>query len=120
MRIEPVEQFAATTGRSARARGYGESVEALVEEYAPLVRRIAWQVFSRVSRTSELDDLIAALDPTLHVVEGGERIRRGHTNGPSRVALPEGYLDHLDDLRDRRQLAIDERDGFEGHRFSGG
>ena len=58
MRIEPAEQFAAPTGRVPRARGYGESVEALVDEYAPLVRRIAWQVFSRVSRTSELDDLI--------------------------------------------------------------
>ncbi len=58
MRIEPAEQFAATTGRAPRAHGYGESVEALVDEYAPLVRRIAWQVFSRVSRTSELDDLI--------------------------------------------------------------
>ena len=32
------------------------------------------------------------------IVEGGERIRRGHTNGPIRVALPFGYLDHLDDL----------------------
>jgi hypothetical protein len=31
-------------------------------------------------------------------VPGGERIRRGHTNGPIRVALPEGYLDNLDDL----------------------
>ena len=58
MRIEPAEQFAGTTGRAPRARGYGESVEALVEEYSPLVRKIAWQVFSRVSRTSELDDLI--------------------------------------------------------------
>jgi len=58
MRIEPAEQFAGTAGRAPRARGYGESVEALVEEYSPLVRKIAWQVFSRVSRTSELDDLI--------------------------------------------------------------
>lgn len=58
MRIEPAEQFAAPSTRAPRARAYGESVEALVEEYAPLVRKIAWQVFSRVSRTSELDDLI--------------------------------------------------------------
>lgn len=58
MRIEPAEQFSASAPRAARARGYGENVEALVEEYAPLVRKIAWQVFSRVSRTSELDDLI--------------------------------------------------------------
>ena len=58
MRIEAAEQFAGTAGRAPRAHGYGESVEALVEEYSPLVRKIAWQVFSRVSRTSELDDLI--------------------------------------------------------------
>src|SRR3546814_13488933 len=57
MRIEPAEQFAAS-GRAPGTRGYGESVETLVAEYAPLVRKIAWQVFSRVSRTSELDDLI--------------------------------------------------------------
>jgi nifR3 family TIM-barrel protein len=50
-----------------------------------------------VSSLAELDDLVATLDPTLQVVEGGERIRRGHTTGPIRVALPEGYLDHLDD-----------------------
>ena len=39
-----------------------------------------------------------ALDPTIALVAGGERIRRGHTNGPIRVALPDGYLDHLDDV----------------------
>ena len=53
--------------------------------------------FSMVSTLAELDDLIAALDPTIEIVPGGERIRRGHTNGPIRVALPEHYLDHLDD-----------------------
>ena len=56
------------------------------------------RMFSGVSTYSELEDLIAALDPTVRIVEGGERIRRGHTNGPIRVALPAGYLDHLDDL----------------------
>ncbi|MFM7253665.1 MAG: tRNA dihydrouridine synthase DusB [Ilumatobacteraceae bacterium] len=54
--------------------------------------------FGMVSSLAELDDLIASLDPTLEIVPGGERIRRGHTNGPIRVALPDGYLDHLDDL----------------------
>ncbi len=54
--------------------------------------------FSGVSTYSELEDLIAPLDPTIRSVDGGERIRRGHTNGPIRVVLPEGYLDHLDDL----------------------
>ncbi|MBI4883506.1 MAG: tRNA dihydrouridine synthase DusB [Actinobacteria bacterium] len=54
--------------------------------------------FSIVGSFGELEDLIAALDPAIRVVAGGERIRRGHTNGPIRVALPAGYLDHLDDL----------------------
>ena len=58
MKTEPAEQFAAAGARAPRPRGYGESAEALVAEYAPLVRRIAWQVHSRVSRTSDLEDLI--------------------------------------------------------------
>src|SRR3546814_6682524 len=56
MRIGPAEQFAAS-GRAPGTRGHGESVETLVAEYAPMVSKTAWQVFSRVSRTSELDDL---------------------------------------------------------------
>jgi hypothetical protein len=50
-----------------------------------------------VSTLGELHDLIGMLDPATVIVPGGERIRRGHTNGPIRVALPEHYLDHLDD-----------------------
>ncbi len=53
--------------------------------------------FAMVSTLAELEDLIAPLDPELVIVEGGARIRRGHTNGPIRVVLPSGYLDHLDD-----------------------
>ncbi|HRE03580.1 MAG TPA: tRNA dihydrouridine synthase DusB [Ilumatobacteraceae bacterium] len=53
--------------------------------------------FSRIASLAELDDLLAALDPTMTVVPGGERIRRGHTNGPIRVVLPHGDLDDLDD-----------------------
>lgn len=53
--------------------------------------------FSQISSLAELDDLLALLDPDLRVVPGGERIRRGHTNGPIRVVLPHGYLDDLDD-----------------------
>jgi nifR3 family TIM-barrel protein len=52
--------------------------------------------FSQVSSLVELEDLVAMLDPTLEVVPGGERIRRGHTNGPIRVALPDGFLDDAD------------------------
>ena len=57
MRTERPEQFGASA-RSVRPHGYGESAEALIEEYAPLVRKIAWQVHSRVSRTSDLEDMI--------------------------------------------------------------
>jgi nifR3 family TIM-barrel protein len=51
---------------------------------------------SQVSSLAELDDLLGGLDPTATVVPGGDRIRRGHTNGPIRVALPDGFLDDLD------------------------
>ena len=65
--------------------------------------------FSNISSLMELEDLIATLDPTMEIVEGGERIRRGHTNGPIRVALPDGYLQHLDDLTvpdDAAEMAV--------------
>jgi tRNA-dihydrouridine synthase len=54
--------------------------------------------FAQISTLGELEDLIALVDPATTIVEGGERIRRGHTNGPIRVVLPDGYLDHLDDM----------------------
>ncbi len=50
-----------------------------------------------IASIAELEDLVATIDPALELVAGGERIRRGHTNGPIRVVLPEGYLDNLDD-----------------------
>ena len=37
------------------------------------------------------------LDPAMTLPPGGQRIVRGHSNGPIRVTLPDGYLDHLDD-----------------------
>lgn len=54
----------------------------------PEVRRRA----SQVSSVAELEDVVADLDRTMVVVEGGERIKRGHTNGPIKVSLPEGFL----------------------------
>ena len=56
------------------------------------------QRFAQVSTVVELEDLVAGLDPTLRVVDGGERIRRGHTNGPVKVSLPDGFLDDLEAL----------------------
>jgi nifR3 family TIM-barrel protein len=60
--------------------------------------------FSMVKSLVELDDIVADLDPTAEIVTGGERIKRGHTNGPIKVSLPDGWLDGhrrdelLDDL----------------------
>jgi nifR3 family TIM-barrel protein len=60
--------------------------------------------FSMVKSLMELDDIVADLDPTAQIVAGGERIKRGHTNGPIKVSLPDGWLDGhrrdelLDDL----------------------
>lgn len=51
---------------------------------------------------AEVDDLLDAMvcdhGAELSVIPGGERLRRGKTSGPIRVALPEGYRDRLDDL----------------------
>jgi hypothetical protein len=51
-----------------------------------------------VSTLDEVRALAASLDRSLHIVTGGERLPRGHTNGPINVVLPHGYLEHLDDL----------------------
>ena len=76
MKIEPAEQFAGVAARAVSPQGYGASAQDLVNEYAPLVRKIAWQVFSRVSRTSDLDDLvqvglIALIEASRHYEERG-------------------------------------------------
>ena len=60
----------------------------------PEVRRRLSQICS----LAELDAIVGELDPTIGVVEGGERIRRGHTNGPIKVSLPEHFLDDRDDF----------------------
>ena len=60
----------------------------------PDVRRRAAQA----SSITELEEILGALDRSARLVEGGARLKRGHTNGPIKVVLPEGYLDHLDDL----------------------
>ena len=35
--------------------------------------------------------------PTLLPWKALDRIKRGHSNGPIKVSLPDGFLDHLDD-----------------------
>ena len=68
--------------------------------------------FSMVAIIAELEQLLAELDRSAQIVEGGARIRRGHTNGPIKVALPEGFLtadDADSDMTipdDSREMAI--------------
>jgi hypothetical protein len=58
----------------------------------------ARHALAQVATLVELDDLLGRLDPSVELVAGGERIKRGHANGPVKVALPDGFLDDLDDL----------------------
>jgi len=56
-----------------------------------------------VKSLMELEDIVAGLDPSARIVDGGERIKRGHTNGPIKVSLPDGWLDD----RRREELLFD-------------
>jgi len=69
--------------------------------------------FSHVSSLAELDDVLADLDPSAQIVEGGEHIKRGHTNGPIRVALPAGWLD--DHAAAQAELVEDRTVPDDGH-----
>jgi nifR3 family TIM-barrel protein len=73
--------------------------------------------FSHIKSLMELDDLLGELDPTTTIVDGGERIKRGHTNGPIRVSLPDGWLDghHRDREGLDARLALDESVPDDGH-----
>jgi nifR3 family TIM-barrel protein len=52
---------------------------------------------SRVSTVGELRDALAGLDPAEPFPVHALRVPRGKHGGRQRVALPEGYLDRLDD-----------------------
>jgi nifR3 family TIM-barrel protein len=61
---------------------------------APLRQRLM-----QVTGLQELGDVLAAVDGTLPYPPEAMRVPRGKTGGTQRVALPEGYLDHLHDDR---------------------
>lgn len=67
------------------------------------------RAFSSVSSLDQLREISARLDRAMTVVEGGQRLARGHTNGPIKVVLPDGYLDNRDDMTipdDGREMAL--------------
>ncbi|HEY5664779.1 MAG TPA: tRNA dihydrouridine synthase DusB [Ilumatobacter sp.] len=91
-----VEHYQGHGGEPHAMRDFRKHTSWYVSGYpvGPQVRRD----LSQVSSLGELDDIVGGLDRSTTLVAGGERIRRGHTNGPIRVALPDGYLDRTDDL----------------------
>lgn len=52
----------------------------------------------RVSALDELRQVLEGVDRSQPFPPEAMRVRRGKTGGTQRVVLPEGYLDHLDDL----------------------
>lgn len=50
-----------------------------------------------VTTLAELDALLDGLDPSIPFPPGAARLPRGHTHGPKPVALPERWLDTIDD-----------------------
>ncbi len=59
---------------------------------APLRQRLM-----QVTALAELEDVLGAVDRSLPFPPEAMRVPRGKTAGTQKVALPEGYLDHLDD-----------------------
>ena len=51
----------------------------------------------RVNSLGELADVLATADPELEFPASALRVPRGKKGGRQKVALPEGYLDDLDD-----------------------
>jgi nifR3 family TIM-barrel protein len=63
-----------------------------------------------VSSIAELDDILGTLDASIAITAEGVRAKRGHTNGPQQVSLPDGWLDDpdedMDGLRGEAALAV--------------
>ena len=51
----------------------------------------------RVESLDQLAETIATVDPQTPFPPAAVRVSRGKSGGTQKVALPEGYLDHLED-----------------------
>ena len=51
----------------------------------------------RVSTLAALQEILAGIDRSLPFPPEAMRVKRGKSGGTQKVALPDGYLDHLDD-----------------------
>jgi nifR3 family TIM-barrel protein len=52
---------------------------------------------SLISSFDDLDRVVAELDPTTPMPDEARRVKRGHTRGPRPVALPDRWLETVDD-----------------------
>jgi nifR3 family TIM-barrel protein len=91
-----VEHYEQHGGESFAMRDFRKHTNWYMSGYpvGPEVRRRLSQISSLV----ELDGILDEVDPTTEMVAGGERIKRGHSNGPIKVSLPEHFLDDRDEL----------------------
>jgi len=91
-----VEHYKGYGGEHLAMRDFRKHTSWYMSGYpvGPAVRR----QLALVSALDDIERIVGDLDRTAQIVEGGERIKRGHTNGPVKVSLPDGYLDHTDDL----------------------
>jgi nifR3 family TIM-barrel protein len=55
------------------------------------------RALSQVGSLAELHTRLDGLDPDLVLAPGSERTVRGHTGGPRRVTVPDGWFDRVDD-----------------------
>ncbi len=58
MKNESAEQFQAASTRIGGPPAYATAATDLVRAHQALVRKLAWQVYGRAARSSELDDLV--------------------------------------------------------------
>jgi nifR3 family TIM-barrel protein len=91
-----VEHFATYGGEDLAMRDFRKHTSWYLTGYP--VGSEARRRFSMVSTVAELEDLIAGLDLRAELVPGGQRFKRGHSNGPMKVSVPEGFLADLDTL----------------------
>jgi nifR3 family TIM-barrel protein len=91
-----VEHYEQHGGESFAMRDFRKHTNWYMSGYpvGPEVRRR----LSQISSLAELDGILDEADPTTEMVAGGERIKRGHSNGPIKVSLPEHFLDDRDEL----------------------
>lgn len=52
---------------------------------------------SMVESHDQLEATLRSLDPDIRLLPEGVRVKRSHTGGPKKVALPQGWLDDRDD-----------------------